>query len=79
MIDRVRGKFFVIGIRKYNAKDAAKTVELAAVSASDPEKAQNCMYHKYTPSGEIKIQIDNPPAAEIFELGKEFYVDFTPA
>lgn len=79
MVEKVRGKFFVIGIRKDRYQPAAPaTIELAAVSASDKEKAENCMFHKYTPFGEIKMQIDNPPASSVFELGQEFYVDFTP-
>lgn len=33
-------------------------------------------YAKYTPSGELKIQVDNP--AVIFEPGRAYYLDFTP-
>lgn len=36
-------------------------------------------YSKATPTGEMSMQIDNPPALAQFELGKTFYVDFTQA
>ena len=31
----------------------------------------------HTPSGEIKLNIDNPDAVEVFEIGREYFVDFT--
>ena len=76
MIEKVRGKFFVLGLEKYS-KDGTK-IKLGAVSASDKENAENCMYHKYTPSGTIEIYVNNPPAEEFFVLGRELYVDFIP-
>lgn len=32
-----------------------------------------------TPSGNCELMIDNPAARAQFELGKDYYVDFTPA
>ena len=80
MVNAVRGKFFVLSHKRYDARpDGPVTVELGAVSASDKEKSENNLYHTYTPSGSITIQIDNPPAAAFFTLGKYVYVDFTDA
>ncbi|MBR2689153.1 MAG: hypothetical protein IKE42_14975 [Aquamicrobium sp.] len=39
----------------------------------------NATWSKYTPAGELKMTITNPPAAEAFEIGKAYYLDFTPA
>ena len=78
-VDRVRGKFFVLGLEKNGPKQNGTTIRLGAVSASDPEKKENCMYHQYSPSGEIKMWVDNPVAEQFFTLGKEVYVDFTAA
>lgn len=36
-------------------------------------------WSKYTPSGEVRLDITNPPAAGGFESGKLYQVDFTPA
>jgi hypothetical protein len=36
-------------------------------------------WSKWTPSGELKMMVTNPAAIEKFELGKEYYLDFTPA
>lgn len=77
MIDRVRGKFFVMSAKKYANNDSQVVFQFGAVGASDPEKAENVMYHRYTPSGTIEMTIDNPAAAEFFQLGDEVYVDFT--
>lgn len=49
-------------------------VKLQAVTHGSPE---NEVFYKYTPYGEIKIGILNPNAFERFEVGKEYYVDFT--
>ena len=32
-------------------------------------------YAKYTPSGELRINVDNP--AVVFEPGRQYYLDFT--
>jgi hypothetical protein len=57
--------------------DRKKQVNLVAVMNDGiPE---NQRYHKYTPNGSIEMTIDNPPASEQFEPGKQFYVDFTQA
>jgi hypothetical protein len=36
-------------------------------------------FARWTPSAELKMQIANPDLIDKFELGQEFYVDFTPA
>lgn len=43
------------------------------------EDTENARFTKATPWGDIKLGIDNPAAIEQFEVGKEYYVDFTPA
>jgi hypothetical protein len=51
-------------------------VELHAVYNGSDENKQ---YFRYTPNGNITLGILNPSAAALFEPGKEYYVDFTPA
>lgn len=40
---------------------------------------ENELFWKYTPAGQIQMSVDNEKAQEQFEVGKEYYVDFTPA
>lgn len=55
------------------------TVHLSAVYSSDPN-SENKAFTDATPSGVIQISIaDNKPALAAFELGKAYYIDFTPA
>lgn len=68
-----RAKFTVTGI---NETSWSKEITMAPVMADDGE---NKDFWKATPSGEIKISIDNKVAAEMFEIDKEYYVDFTKA
>jgi hypothetical protein len=51
-------------------------VSLEAVMNGSEE---NQSFYKYTPSGVINMGILNPPAFSQFEVGKEYYVDFSEA
>lgn len=42
----------------------------------DPSVPEDQRYARYTPTGELRIQVDNP--AVVFEPGKQYYLDFTP-
>lgn len=54
------------------------TVGLSAVYSSDPT-SENKAFSDATPSGQINISIANDkPALAAFEIGKSYYVDFTP-
>lgn len=41
--------------------------------------SEDTKFWEATPSGEIKIDCANAVAAEMFEPGKKYYVDFSPA
>lgn len=56
--------------------DLGVEVELKAFYDGSEENKQ---YFKWTPNGSVTLGILNPSAAAIFEPGKEYYVDFTPA
>jgi hypothetical protein len=51
----------------------SKEISLSAVTGSSEE---NKNFWNYTPSGELKMQIDGP-ASEMFVPGKEYYIDFS--
>jgi hypothetical protein len=49
-------------------------VKLSPVSSGSPE---NESFYRYTPSGQIELSVVKPETSAQFELGKEYYVDFT--
>lgn len=75
-MDSVRGKF-VLQVNSQNMwSPTARVLKFSAV-CNGTEENQN--FHKYTPSGVLEMTVDNPSALEFFELGKEYYLDFTKA
>lgn len=75
----VRGKFIVTRVSETNwLAPGGRIVELGAVY-KDPKSEENTMYHAATPSGKIEMTVDNPAAAEFFQLNRTVYVDFSPA
>jgi hypothetical protein len=56
----------------------SKEVSLSVVY--DPNgNGENANFTKATPSGEMKMRIDNPAAAVQFVPGEFYYVDISPA
>lgn len=74
----VRAKVYVAELKRqaYNP-DGCTVVFRAATSGSE----ENKNWALATPMLELSMSIKNPIAADVFEqaLGKEFYLDFTPA
>lgn len=77
-IQMIRCKFKCINVNvpEKDTPEATASLELVPVYANSKE---NKRFFKYTPGGEIKLQVVNPEAAKQFEIGKEYYVDFTAA
>lgn len=46
---------------------------------SDQADSENKAFWDATPSGSLQLGVVNPEAWKKFELGKEYYLDFTPA
>lgn len=46
------------------------------VAQYDPDLPEDQRYAQATPSGELRISVDNPNV--IFEPGKSYYLDFVP-
>jgi hypothetical protein len=54
-----------------------KSVKFMPVTSGSEE---NKSFSKYTPGGELRLTIDpSTDAYNAFEVGKEYYVDITPA
>ena len=70
----VRAKFTVESITHHQF--GGRTVKARAVGDTKPENSQ---FSKFTPSGtlEFNLSSDAPVAADAFEVGKSYFVDFT--
>lgn len=72
----VRAKFQVSSVKSYAWNPNAKEITLTPqYDTSIPEDRR---FAKATPSGTLTMTVDNPAASEQLELGKFFYIDFTP-
>lgn len=72
----VRAKFRVSQVNHTQPKGASATIILRPVSADDVPENQR--FHKYSPSGELSMQVDNQAVVEEMQVGNVYYLDFTP-
>lgn len=82
---KVRAKFWV-NKKQYhhngqNNDSVSATIELIPCYGSYPggDAEENKSFSKWTPNGKVEMTITNPDAIEAFDLGKPYYIDFTPA
>lgn len=75
-MEKVRAKFSVGQILKDQFDNTV--VRLYAVW-DDGVAAENASFAASTPSGTCELYITNPAAAEFFTLGRQVYLDFSPA
>lgn len=64
-----------------NAPGGPRRVKLDPVSPrqgpnGEPPSEEDRAFWKYTPSGHLEMTIDNPPATDMFEIGRDYYVTF---
>lgn len=74
----LRCKMRVESVLQSKAADGStehEEVKLRAVYGDSPENKE---WSKWTPSGELRIVINNPSAYGKLSNGHEFFVDFTP-
>jgi len=70
-MEKVRAKFKCNSVTSFESN---KNVGLSVVTDGSEE---NKSFANYTPNGNINLSIDNgTDAADYFEPGKEYYVDF---
>lgn len=76
----VRAKFYVVEItrRKHWDRGAeVQSIKLQPVSGDG--SPENKAFYEATPAGSIELATVNEETGRRFEIGQEFYVDFTPA
>ena len=56
-----------------------RTIKMSPVYGNNDPKHENTKFWEATPGGSLELNVINASAAEIFEVGKEYYLDLTPA
>lgn len=69
---KVRAKFYVYSKTLY--ADTCAVLLQPVTSGSEENKT----FWKYTPSGKLEMNVAKE-VGDMFEIGQEFYLDFTPA
>ena len=73
----LRAKFYVGSIKE---EGNSEVVNLSAVyGTDDKDNEENNQFAEATPCGTMEMWVDNPKAKGFFEVGKEYYLDFSPA
>lgn len=77
--DMVRAKFKVTSITRSQGWGSVKEIQTIKLSPVCDGSEENKKFYAASPSGAIELGTVNAEAAAEFDLGAEFYVDFTPA
>ena len=56
-----------------------RTIVMSPIYGNGDPNHENTKFWNASPSGKIELGTINPAAWRQFELGKEYYIDFTPA
>lgn len=56
-----------------------QTIVMSPVAQNNDPNSENTRFWNASPSGELRLGCINLEAAKQFDLGKEYYIDFTPA
>jgi hypothetical protein len=78
--DNVRAKFQVVSIRRsqWGHNTEVQTIEMQPVTGRETSSEEDRRFWQATPSGKLELGCVNQEAASFFELGKSYYLDFTP-
>lgn len=72
----VRCKFKVNTIEHHDGNGV--TIKMSPTTSADPN-SENAKFWKWTPGGSLVFNCVNPDAIKQLELGKEYYLDISPA
>ena len=68
------GETVLLSLKAVNRGDADGPSDLG-----NPASAEDSIFGRYTPYGSLSMGIRNLAASDQFEVGKSYYLDFTPA
>ncbi len=72
-----KAKFYVSSLKQVKMGQNSQIgtlIELLPVMSGSKENEE---FYQYTPSGKVELGIVNEESAKEFEIGKEYYVEFT--
>ncbi len=78
-MSQVRAKFKVNSITRqggWNGNKEVQTISLVPVTNGSEENAK---FYAATPGGKIELSVVNQEVGSQFDIGDEFYIDFTKA
>jgi hypothetical protein len=58
---------------------AMRSIKMTPVYGNGDPNHENTKFWDASPSGQLELNVMNLGAAEMFEAGKSYYLDFTPA
>lgn len=76
---QVRAKFKVISITRQQGWSGHKEVQSVKLQPVGGGSDENKAFYAATPSGSIELSVVNETVGRHFDIGDEFYVDFTKA
>lgn len=81
-MNTIRAKFYVnsVTLSKWGPdQEILHTVKMSPVMGSGNASDENKSFWKYTPTGSLELGTINAAAGAAFEIGKSYYLDFSPA
>ncbi|WP_292163115.1 hypothetical protein [Mesorhizobium sp.] len=64
---------------KQSIPTPARSIKMSPVYGNGDPNHENTKFWKASPSGSFEMNVVNAAAADMFEVGKTYYLDFTPA
>ncbi len=64
---------------KQSIPTPARSISMSPVYGNGDPNHENSKFWKASPAGTLSLDVVNAAAADLFEVGKEYYLDFTPA
>ena len=78
----VRAKFKCVSLTRESmgvSSEIGTKIKLLPVYGTNDPADENSKFFRYTPSGVVELGTINDEAAKEFEIGKEYYLEFTKA
>lgn len=74
-MEKIRAKFQCQSVTNYGGSEEVRLTPVVGADGNEENKS----FSKYTPSGELKMLIDNLDTRGFFIPNKEYYLDITKA
>ncbi len=76
---RMRAKFKVVSVERYDGCEVLNLSAVCANSYGPNGESEDNDFARYTPSGSLKMNINNPELLGKFNPEEKYYLDFTKA